>query len=320
MPQCPVCDKDIRKETLKRTYLSSYNETRCSLYHCPNCHLEFWEPRRILRGYYEDAENPAYALIHCGLRGLQNWHKPFFEKFPLRKGRLLDVGCGDGSFLAHARRTGFDVYGIDLDRKSVEAAREKLGMKDVYPFSLADSIGFAEERGLKFDVVTFFEVLEHQDNPRSFLSDIKGLLSPGGYIAGSVPNRNRFLVDVERRSGVVDFPPHHFLWFSRGDLSFFFRKMGFHEEIYTTFWSLREMSDILQIFFSGSFLRKAREKTLKTFVREAQPSRPVSAKILMAWSIIKRLSEYPLYPLAFFLTRFSGREGRNIYFQARLEQ
>jgi 2-polyprenyl-3-methyl-5-hydroxy-6-metoxy-1,4-benzoquinol methylase len=41
-------------------------------------------------------------------------------------------------------------------------------------------------------VITFFEVLEHQDKPREFLEMVKGLLKEGGYIAGSVPNRERF--------------------------------------------------------------------------------------------------------------------------------
>jgi 2-polyprenyl-3-methyl-5-hydroxy-6-metoxy-1,4-benzoquinol methylase len=55
--------------------------------------------------------------------------------------------------------------------------------------SLEEFYEYAKEKNLKFDVITFFEVLEHQDKLREFLEMVKGLLREGGYIAGSVPNR-----------------------------------------------------------------------------------------------------------------------------------
>jgi 2-polyprenyl-3-methyl-5-hydroxy-6-metoxy-1,4-benzoquinol methylase len=56
--------------------------------------------------------------------------------------------------------------------------------------SLEEFYEYAKEKNLKFDVITFFEVLEHQDKPREFLEMVKGFLKGGGYIAGSVPNRD----------------------------------------------------------------------------------------------------------------------------------
>lgn len=55
--------------------------------------------------------------------------------------------------------------------------------------SLEEFSEFAKKEGLKFDVITFFEVLEHQDRPREFLERVKELLKPGGWLAGSVPKR-----------------------------------------------------------------------------------------------------------------------------------
>ncbi|MEM5782690.1 MAG: methyltransferase domain-containing protein, partial [Candidatus Aenigmatarchaeota archaeon] len=69
---------------------------------------------------------------------------------------------------------------------------------------------------LNFDVITFFEVLEHQDRPKEFIETIKSMLKPGGYIVGSVPNRDSWMWRMSgRRIGKGDFPPNHFLRFSK---------------------------------------------------------------------------------------------------------
>jgi SAM-dependent methyltransferase len=59
----------------------------------------------------------------------------------------------------------------------------------------------------RFDVVTFFEVLEHQAAPSEFLKCVKSSLRPRGYIALSVPNRERWLTGID----VLDYPPNYSL-------------------------------------------------------------------------------------------------------------
>ena len=99
------------------------------------------------------------------------------------------MGCGDGRFLRYAKEQGFEVWVIDFDKKSVESAKRNFGIDTIFAMSLEEFYEYAKEKNLKFDAITFFEVLEHQDKPREFLEMVKGLLKEGGYIAGSVPNR-----------------------------------------------------------------------------------------------------------------------------------
>jgi len=147
-----------------------------------------------------------------------------------KKGVLLDIGCGDGVFLKEVQTLGFEVWGIDFDKKSVKVAKEKFKLKNVYPMSLEEFVEFANKRGLKFDVITFFEVLEHQDNPVGFMNNVKNLLKPGGYIAGTVPNRDRPLVSLDRKYvNTADFPPHHFLYFNKSSLEFLFNMFNFKD-------------------------------------------------------------------------------------------
>jgi SAM-dependent methyltransferase len=105
--------------------------------------------------------------------------------------------------------------GIDFDSKSVEVTKKGVGVDTIYTMSLEEFYVFATKKNLKFDVITFFEVLEHQDKPREFLNIVKELLKDGGYIAGSVPNRESyFWQESGQKLSTGDFPPHHFLRFS----------------------------------------------------------------------------------------------------------
>jgi SAM-dependent methyltransferase len=91
----------------------------------------------------------------------------------------------------------------------------------VLPLGIAQ---FAEQHGEEnFDVVTFFEVLEHQAEPIDFLERVKACLRSNGYIAMSVPNRERWLTGVDP----LDYPPNHFLRWNAGSLNSVLGAQGF---------------------------------------------------------------------------------------------
>jgi SAM-dependent methyltransferase len=136
-------------------------------------------------------------------------------------GELLDIGCGTGNFLAAARDAGYQVSGIELDRNAARFARERLGLQRVLALTISE---FAEQRPKEqFDIVTFFEVLEHQAAPIEFLHGVKTCVRPGGVIALSVPNRERWLTGPD----VLDFPPNHFLRWNTVALKKFLNNQGF---------------------------------------------------------------------------------------------
>jgi 2-polyprenyl-3-methyl-5-hydroxy-6-metoxy-1,4-benzoquinol methylase len=138
-----------------------------------------------------------------------------------RSGELLDVGCGTGNFLAAARDAGYGVTGIELDRNATRLAKERLGLQKVFPLTISEfAERLTEER---FDVVTFFEVLEHQAAPVDFVQKVKACVRPGGVIALSVPNRERWLMGPD----VLDYPPNHFLRWNTAALRRFLSMQGF---------------------------------------------------------------------------------------------
>lgn len=96
--------------------------------------------------------------------------------------RLLDIGCSNGAFVYAALHCGWDAYGIELNRESVQFAR-KHGLK-VY-------IGEISEQSFPsdyFSAITLWQVIEHLSNPRAVLREVVRILKPGGVLAISTPN------------------------------------------------------------------------------------------------------------------------------------
>jgi len=215
MAICPICQTEVNDYT--EVYISPYNQQKYKKYECPNCDVHWWEPLKIIPKFYEEEALEGYVSRHEGLRkNLDLRHKVFFECFPKnKKGKLLDVGCGNGVFLKEAQKHGFEIWGIDFDKQSIKAAKKNLGIDTLYNMSLEEFHNFAKKKNIKFDVITFFEVLEHQDRPMEFLQMVKDLLKDEGYIAGSVPNREGLFRKIDWKYFHGDYPPHHFLRFSQ---------------------------------------------------------------------------------------------------------
>ncbi|UCH83996.1 MAG: class I SAM-dependent methyltransferase [Candidatus Latescibacterota bacterium] len=100
-----------------------------------------------------------------------------------RKGRLLDVGCGDGVLLEVAADNGWEAEGTDVATAVVRHTRDTKGLA-VHQGEVED---IALERG-SFDVIVLNHVLEHVRDPRATLSRLRDLLADDGVIRVEVPN------------------------------------------------------------------------------------------------------------------------------------
>lgn len=97
--------------------------------------------------------------------------------------RLLDVGCGQGQFLARAARR-FEAHGIDISPARVERARAVTGLQSVSVGS-ATQLPFPDDF---FDVVCALDVVEHLDDAAAFFSEARRVLRDGGLLLFSTPN------------------------------------------------------------------------------------------------------------------------------------
>lgn len=99
------------------------------------------------------------------------------------RGRLLDVGCGNGMFLDRMRQLGWEVTGVEPDGAAVKVAREKLGL-EVIEGSLEDA-GLPDKH---FDAVTMNHVIEHVPDPIGTLKECQRVLKLRGKLVVATPN------------------------------------------------------------------------------------------------------------------------------------
>jgi 2-polyprenyl-3-methyl-5-hydroxy-6-metoxy-1,4-benzoquinol methylase len=96
--------------------------------------------------------------------------------------RLLDVGCGNGEFLACATALGWDAFGIDPDEAAVAAATS-LGCR-----AKCATLDDPELPVQAFAHITLSHVIEHVPSPASMLARCFELLAPGGRLWLETPN------------------------------------------------------------------------------------------------------------------------------------
>lgn len=225
--KCPVCNSNKNKKI--------YQHNKFQILVCSECGLRFSEPmNEPERSFYEESylysHRASEYVSESNLEEkniLKNWRFSKSLKSILEKTispsdeKLLDIGCGEGSFLYLASKKGFQVSGIDIDPRAVQTAKLKFKLKDI---KVADFSKLNQKT--RFDYITLFETLEHTADPKGLLSKIAKVISVRGYIYISVPSveRQPQLFDPE-----ADFPPHHLTLWTKKSLKILLTKSGFNQ-------------------------------------------------------------------------------------------
>jgi len=102
---------------------------------------------------------------------------------------LLDVGCGKGDFLKFVRdqRPNIQLVGIDTAANSDQGVHYIIDNFDTYDF-----------KNQKFDYIVSTMVIEHVQDPRSFISKIQSLLLPGGMMMLDTIHSGAFFHTIAR--------------------------------------------------------------------------------------------------------------------------
>jgi 2-polyprenyl-3-methyl-5-hydroxy-6-metoxy-1,4-benzoquinol methylase len=194
--KCPACCSARPIEPL-------YLLKSCSVYRCA-CGVKYLDPsldmenqmelykssltlkeiNPVLESYYE------YAAIDPRSATFRDYKKALEAVEGQVSGRsLLDVGCGTGFFLDYAIQRKWKVCGIDSSNENISKLLPRgingiAGNFLIYPFQE------------KFDVIVLWDVIEHLQSPRQFISRAKSLLNPGGVILIATPNDKSIIVSL----------------------------------------------------------------------------------------------------------------------------
>ena len=123
--------------------------------------------------------------------------------------RILELGCGGGCVAAFLSRAGWRVTGVEGHLSRARQAAERAPGATFLVHDLGQGLGpLGSER---WDVVAFFDVLEHLEDALGALTAALRRVVPGGLLVGTVPALMRLWSDADVRSG-------HCLRFERAQL------------------------------------------------------------------------------------------------------
>ncbi len=181
---------------------------------CTNCGLVLQNPRddqETLARVYGSLADHAYRSEDASRSSSAREHLELVEAHRPERGRLLDIGCASGLFVAAAAQRGWNACGVDAAAWMIERARE------THP-GLSFDVGSIETLTYPpetFDVITLFDVLEHVDAPHAALSRVRGWLRPGGLLILSLPNAESRIAKLMGPRWVLYLREH--LWYFSPD-------------------------------------------------------------------------------------------------------
>ena len=194
-----------------------------SIVQCPNCALVYVgeDPARIdfetLYGesYYKGGDDKVFAdyLGQERERRAASRRKLWGLKRLAPSGRLLDVGCAAGFFLAEAV-AAYEVRGVEFSAFSSRFAREHFGF-DVTTGTLTD----ARLPSGHFDLITLWDVIEHVPDPLEVLTEAARLLRPGGHVVLTTGDIDSAFAKAKGADWSLMGPPWHLYYFSKATMS-----------------------------------------------------------------------------------------------------
>ncbi len=254
-PSCPICSAANSTHYSRGSdRLFGVAQGTYTLYRCTLCGCVFQNPvptDSALATFYpreywwsegvESKNRPAHLL-----RRLEKIYREFVAASHVRlvercarqaasgEKLLLDIGCGNGTFLHLARSRGFVPHGMDGSARAVEIAQKEYGLQVRH-----GEIGSKTWIDAQFDFVTMFHVLEHLSAPKEGLKYAWDLLKPGGSLIVQVPNVASIQARIFRGRWYGLDVPRHVISFTPTALKRLFQETGFDFRLINQF-SLRD--------------------------------------------------------------------------------
>jgi SAM-dependent methyltransferase len=237
---CPLCGRAAGTPVLEASDPLPPHDTGLvfAIVRCAHCELLYTNPRpdpeSVAQFYPSDYQpyrrprklqqarpaRPFWARLFgrpCAeRRGALPWPRP---------GRLLDFGCGAGSFLKTMADQGWQVTGLDAAVGAVNQVRDLHGLT-----ALAGTLPHPDLRPGSFDVVTMWHSLEHVHHPLAILRAAHDLLIPGGKLVVATPNIDGLPFHLFGRSWFGLDLPRHLTHFTPRTLTLLLQTAGFRTE------------------------------------------------------------------------------------------
>lgn len=245
----------------------------CTVYDYP--YFECAECKHVFLGFqitdesiiemYQNHEDTIYlddSLFDVRVDDIATPKLKFIEKYVPTAPRLLDIGAGVGEIVSAAQKLGWNALGLDADPVEVGFA-QKRGINVQQTFVTENNVHSLVR---DFNVITFFNVIEHIKHPLDFLSIVSSALAVGTLVCIEVPRHpsvssvcNMAFPNMVHRH---IYPPEHLNIFSEKSMEIVLRKCSlepvaiwlygqdFYELISCAFSEINVKNDIVDKFLS----------------------------------------------------------------------
>jgi len=216
--KCPVCDSD--------NYNIKYKKDWFVFSECKKCGFTYLNPRLNEKGtysFYDSEWNQIYnrRKFYAENDTTKTDEKRNIENLKLiqskgaKKGKLLEIGIGNGFFLKTAQDAGYEVTGVELNPKNCEVARELLKGNGVICNKDLYSVQFGSDM---FDVIYMKDVFEHVPDPMKMLSELNRIAKKGCILFIEVPNIDGWIYKIVKERHVCIFAFEHLNYWSESTL------------------------------------------------------------------------------------------------------
>jgi 2-polyprenyl-3-methyl-5-hydroxy-6-metoxy-1,4-benzoquinol methylase len=220
--RCPVCGAGAdRARTLFMK--DGFPHLRCL-----ECSMTYVSPilnQQRLHSHYLDETSYTSVLLNGMNRALDEKRFQYcldvLDQFVSPPGRLLDIGCGPGTFLTVAKARGWAVQGVEFNKACVAALRRS-GI-DVVEVPLEQ----AQLEAGTYRCVALWDVLEHIAGAADFLASIHSLLSPDGILMIEVPQIDSLVSRVLHEKSATFAGDAHINFFNLATLTRLLEQNGF---------------------------------------------------------------------------------------------
>lgn len=258
--RCPLCAADDAARMFEH---GGFTIVRCG-----ECSLVYVNPRLTAEAleamynaneispqdYYE--RHISQDLAHFGKR------LDIIERFK-NTGSLLDLGTNIGTMLKVAKDRGWEVRGVEFNRKAAQFGSEHFGV----PIEQRDFM-VAKFPPKSFDVVTMNDFLEHVTDPVSVLRETHMMLKDDGILAMTMPNIDTFMARVFKSRWLHLKPNEHLVQFSPKTITAILEKTGFEVLHIQSIGHLRTLETILKKGESYSSLARHVARIVPGFMKK----------------------------------------------------
>lgn len=195
-------------------------------------------------------------------------------------GRLLEIGCGSGDFLAAAADLGYEVTGTDYSPYACERARlQVVGRGTVLQGEIQD---LPQHEMGAFDVCVLNDVVEHVRDPRALLSRIHTLLKSSGTLFIATPTLDSWSARLMKNRW-MEFKPEHLHYFDQNTLHSLLFQTGYRRVLGlpgVKILSLEYVAAHFQRFSAGRFSSLAKLAALVPPRLRRKPFRIVASGMI----------------------------------------